>query len=136
MGGKMRIFMIITICLGVLIFASACNASQDVKIGGESDGGEVQLKTGQALAVTLESNPTTGYSWQVAQTDEALLKPEGDPFYQPDNHDNNVVGAGGKETLRFTAVAPGQVILKLAYQRPWEEGVEPAQTFTVTVNIQ
>lgn len=136
MGGKMRIIMIMAVCLGWLIFASACNSAREVKIGVESDGGEVQLKTGETLAVTLESNPTTGYSWQVAQTDEALLKTEGDPVYQPDSHDKNVVGSGGKETLRFTAVGPGQVTLNLAYQRPWEKDVEPAQTFSVTVNIQ
>jgi inhibitor of cysteine peptidase len=46
-----------------------------------------------------------------------------------------VVGSGGVYTFIFEAVAPGQGVLKLEYARPWEEGMAPIQTYSVTVTV-
>ena len=70
MGGKTVRILIIAILLGGLIWMSGCSPANEVKIGMEKNGGEVQVKTGETLAIALESNPTTGYSWQVVQTDD------------------------------------------------------------------
>ena len=48
----------------------------------------------------------------------------------------NVVGAGGREVLRFEAQQPGTTTLELVYHRPWEKDVEPLERFTVEVVVE
>ena len=47
-----------------------------------------------------------------------------------------LVGAGGWEIFRFKAISAGQMILQLVYHRPWEEGVEPLETFSLWVVVR
>jgi len=47
---------------------------EEVNVDEEDDGSQVELEQGQILVVTLESNPTTGYSWEVVETQESILK--------------------------------------------------------------
>lgn len=45
-------------------------------------------------------------------------------------------GIGGEEVWTFKAVGKGTTELSLEYGRSWEEGVEPAKTFTLTVIVK
>ncbi len=111
-------------------------ASDAVTLGAEDDGSEVELAAGQVLEVTLESNPTTGYSWQVSEVDRAVLAQVGEAeFQEAPIEGEQMVGAGGVETLRFTA-GPGETTLTLEYRRPWEKDVDPLETFTVQVMVR
>jgi inhibitor of cysteine peptidase len=99
----------------------------------KDNGSQAELEQGQALLVTLESNPTTGYRWEVSGSVEPALRQIGEAEFQPQS---DLVGAPGVETLRFEAVGPGELTLKLVYHRPWEKGVEPLETFSVYVSIR
>ena len=46
------------------------------------------------------------------------------------------MGGGGTFTFTFKAAAPGQVTLKFDYARPFETGVAPIQTYSVTVTVK
>jgi inhibitor of cysteine peptidase len=108
----------------------------DVVLGAADNGSQVDLSSGQVLAITLESNPTTGYRWELSQVDEAVLSQVGEAeFRKAPTEGEQVVGAGGTETLRFAA-ATGETTLTLVYHRPWEEDVEPLETFTVQVVVR
>jgi inhibitor of cysteine peptidase len=96
----------------------------------------VELAVGNVLIVTLESNPTTGYSWQISQIDDGVLRQEGSPQYIPDSPDSDKVGSGGVEILRFKALATGETDVQLIYHRPWEEDVEPLETFSLQVIVR
>lgn len=124
--------------LAVLILAAGCGGpGGEVEVGGQDNGGQVALKQGQVLVVSLESNPTTGYSWEVAEIDDAVLKQKGEVEYQQaDAGDPPKVGVGGVETFRFEAQGAGTASLKLVYHRPWEEGVEPLETYTLEVTVR
>jgi inhibitor of cysteine peptidase len=113
---------------------SGCG-SQEVSLGAEDNGRQVTLEQGQTLAISLESNPTTGYGWQVLEMDAAVLQQSGDAEYKQSSGSEGLVGAGGVETLRFEALAPGQTTLTLGYMRPWES-VQPLETFTLQVTVQ
>ena len=107
-----------------------------VVLGAEDDGSEVELAAGQVLEVTLESNPTTGYRWEVSEVDGAVLAQVGEAeFQEAPTEGEQVVGAGGVETFRFTA-ASGETTLTLVYHRSWETDVEPEDTFTVQVIVR
>jgi predicted secreted protein/Tol biopolymer transport system component len=111
-------------------------APEDLNVDDQDDGGQVELKVGQILVVTLESNPTTGYSWEQAEDQDTILEQQGQPdFISSQTGGPPIVGAGGWEVFRFKAVKLGKMILKLIYRRPWEEGVEPVNTFTLDVTI-
>ena len=106
----------------------------DITLTNSDDGKAIDLKAGQMLAVRLDSNPSTGYSWQISQVDDAVLKPQGEPlFIQPADAPP---GAGGAQVFLFTAAAGGQTTLVLVYKRSFEPDVAPVQTFTVHVKVE
>ena len=97
---------------------------------------QIELEQGQILVVTLKSNPTTGYRWEVAENQESILEQMGEAeFKQSQTGEPPLVGAGGWEIFRFKAISAGRMTLQLVYHRPWEEGVEPVKTFSIQVVV-
>jgi inhibitor of cysteine peptidase len=122
--------------LSALIF-SGCGPAGEVKLDASANGSQVELQKGQTLVITLESNPTTGFRWEVVELEESILRQMGEPEYKvSDPREPPPPGAGGWETWRFQAVTAGQTALKLVYHRPWEEGEEPLETFSLQVVVR
>lgn len=120
--------------LGILL--AGCAPGNAVKIGNDANGQKISIKPNQTLAIRLESNPTTGYGWEVAECDEAILKPLGEAEYEQAKPNQNLVGGGGWQTFQFRPEKTGQTRVKLIYHRPWEKDVEPLQTFEVQVSVE
>ena len=136
MGGKQRMLMFLAGIGAVLVVLTTCSPRNEMKIDEESNNGQVELQTGQTLVVSLQSNPSTGYTWEVAEVDDTLLQSQGEAEYKASKAGGEqLVGAGGTQTFRFTAAEVGETTLKLIYHRAWETDVEPAQTFSVQVKI-
>jgi predicted secreted protein/heat shock protein HslJ len=113
--------------------APPAESPADVTLTNSDDGKSIALKTGQLLAVRLDSNPSTGYSWQISQVNDAVLKQQGEPrFIQPPD---SPPGAGGAQVFLFNAAAGGTTTLVLVYKRSFEPDVAPTQTFTVQVTV-
>jgi inhibitor of cysteine peptidase len=128
----------IKIALFVLFVAllAACG-KKEMSVGRAENGGTVELKTGETLMISLDSNPSTGYSWEIQETDETLLKLKGDPeFVQPPDNGTPIVGAGGTQVFRFEALKAGTTTLTLVYHRPWEKDVAPIDTYSLTVAVK
>jgi len=106
-----------------------------VNVNDSDNGGQVTLIQGQILAVTLESNPTTGYSWAPVEKQNSILDQFGDSLYLPSEQEDGTVGAGGWEIFYFRSISAGQETLELIYRRPWETDVEPAKTFSIEVTV-
>ncbi len=136
--------------LAVLLLAAGCASSEStapdadtdrgggetIVVGTAENGSQMELASGQELEVTLESNPTTGCSWEVVEVDKAVLTQVGDAeFRETPKEDEQMVGVGGTETFCFAA-STGETTLTLVYHRPWEKDVEPLETFTVRVTVQ
>jgi inhibitor of cysteine peptidase len=130
----MRKFMVVI--LAILVLVVACNSTNDVQLGAGENGSHMAVRKGQVLVVTLESNPTTGYRWEVASASEGILKQRGESEYVQGNPDNNLLGYGGAETFRFDVVGTGEATLKLIYHRTFEQGVAPAQTYEVAMTAR
>lgn len=118
-----------------LLLVVGCNSGDTIELEADDNGKAIELEVGQTLAITLDSNPTTGYSWEAAGEHDELAQ-VGEPEYKQRNQDKQMVGSGGQETLRFEAKKAGLVHLELVYHRPWEEGAQPAETFAVDVTIR
>lgn len=119
----------------ILLMSGGC-AVAEIKLNAANDGSQVQATRGQTLVVTLDSNPTTGYKWAVADVDKKVLTQVGDSVYEASNANPKIVGAGGTETFRFQAADAGTTTLALFYRRSWETGVAPIKVFTVKVTVQ
>jgi predicted secreted protein len=97
------------------------------------DGTGFDVSGGDQLTIVLESNVTTGFSWQLEQPlDEEVLVLVDDDYIAPGT---DAVGAPGKQELTFEAVGKGTTSIELWYIRPFDSPPDPADeaSFPVTV---
>ena len=124
--------------LGLLLVlgaAPACTAGpRPVVLGPDDYGAHLTLRPGQKVEVHLPANPTTGYTWTLAEADPAVLAAAAEPQYTPEAADRP--GSGGVEVWTFEAQAPGTTVVRLIYHRPWEQDTPPAAIFQVTVTVR
>ena len=129
----MRTVVVMSFFLTLTLFSSC--GTQGTQVTDANNGEQVTIKSGEIVTVTLVSNPTTGYSWQVMEIDNAILVQDGDPEYEQSPGSEGLVGSGGTETFRFKAVGTGETTLNLGYMRPWES-VQPIETFVIQVVVK
>jgi inhibitor of cysteine peptidase len=97
------------------------------------DSKPITVTTGQQFSVTLASNATTGYKWDLAKPlDPKALTLVTNEYVRPTTR---LVGAGGKEVWTFKAVSEGKTEIALKYFRPWETNVEPVEKTNFVVVI-
>ncbi len=134
LNNKFSFIALLTLLLALTVATGCSPKQQEVKASIDDDGREKQLKKGQTLVVTLEGNPTTGYSWEVAEPlNEQVLRQAGEPEFK---QESDALGAGGVQILRFEAVNAGKFTLKLVYHRSWEKDVEPLETYSIEVVVR
>ena len=95
----------------------------------------MQLPVGETLTVRLASNPSTGYSWVLAENAGNALK-QSKRSFEPKQSVDRVVGAGGVDVWQFEAVSAGQHTLRLEYRRPWEKDVAPLYVSVYKVTVK
>ncbi|HET6420676.1 MAG TPA: protease inhibitor I42 family protein [Geobacteraceae bacterium] len=125
----MKLLVIFTILL------CSCTISQVNTAENFSDPAKpVKIPAGSEFTLTLESNRTTGYQWQLAKSpDEAVVQFVGNKYEVPDT---KLIGAGGKEIWTFKAVGKGKTEIALKYVRPWEKDVPPVKEAVFTVVVE
>lgn len=69
------------------------------------------------FTVTLQSNPTTGFSWRVASHDRSYLQLLRHRYDKPDPPRP---GAPGRQRFDFLALKSGTTTITFHYQRPFE----------------
>ena len=92
----------------IQIFTSITNALTD---------NATTLEAGDYFAVTLETNPSTGYQWSY-EFEEGTLKPIAAVTKEPDQ---NLAGSPASITYIFLALAPSEQLLTFTYSRPWDK---------------
>ncbi len=103
---------------------------------------EVEVELGAQFALVLESNPTTGYAWQLAEPpDEALLFLVSGEYRQSkekkkqEGEGERMVGVGGEEVWTFRAVGLGEAEISLEYIRSWERDEPAADAVSARVKV-
>ncbi len=94
-------------------------------------GAVVEMALAEQVVVEVEGNPTTGFAWEVAEIDRAVIVPLGDPDYESES---DADGAGGTYTFRFEAVGPGEAEVVMVYRQSGGDAV-PAGVFTFRVVV-
>jgi inhibitor of cysteine peptidase len=124
--------ILLPLLVSVFLLA-ACVPTAD-KIPAVSDPSQpITVKTGEIFSVVLESNPTTGYHWDVVRelSGTQFIGVEYLSTSKP-----GLVGGGGVDVWTFKAVSVGQSQITLGYYPPSNDPVEPQQTVTFTVSIK
>jgi inhibitor of cysteine peptidase len=120
----------------ILLLVAGCASTPSHSEGillHESDSGQIlELRVNDTFLILLDSNPSTGYSWNVEYIDLAVLEQVGEPLFTPDS---NLPGSGGTTMFAFQTIAVGQTLLRLIYHRTWEEDTPPLKTFEITITI-
>ncbi|HEY45425.1 MAG: hypothetical protein AMJ88_12770 [Anaerolineae bacterium SM23_ 63] len=117
------------------LLVSGCNASNEIELDMDDSGSQVEVKKGQVLAISLESNPTTGYMWEVLKIDESMLEQLGESEFIS-SESEGLVGVGGVEVLRFRALGVGTTNVELGYLRFWEEDVAPLMLYSLSIVVR
>ena len=98
----------------------------------EDSGSDVTVDVGAKLIVRLASNASTGYQWELAELDTAVVEHTSTTFRSACRIPTP--GCGGTDTWTFTALSPGSTALRMVYHRSWEDQ-EPAETFELNVTV-
>ena len=93
----------------------------------------LSVKTNEQFYITLSSNPSTGYAWQVASVSNPdMVRFVDSQYIRPESE---LVGAPGKQVLTFNALQEGSVTIQLEYVRPWEADVPPVSIYVAEVMV-
>lgn len=81
----------------------------------------LHIKSGNLMALKLDSNPSTGYRWDVVldKAAEGKIQKVGSSFIMP--REDERTGATGTEILVLAALEAGEYTVNLEYKRPWEQ---------------
>ena len=109
--------------------------ANEVNVDASYNGSDVTLAVGNQLIVTLESNETTGYTWNLSSiSDTNVIKKIRNEYIIPTPSDPPLVGQGGISIWTFEALAAGTATISMQELRSWE--VEPVNTFVITVIVE
>lgn len=105
-----------------------------LEVTAKDNGKVVSAALGNLIRITLESNPSTGYNWELRDFEYGAAD-----FYASDvvarKSGNVFVGAPGNTTLTLQAVQAGRQQIIAVYRRPWEAPDQVAATFSFQLEV-
>ena len=126
---KRQITGILIIAVSVILFFVLFFA-----IKGAKNDKITETTLGKSFTITLASNPTTGYQWQLArQMDTGMVELIESRYIAPKT---DLAGAPGREEWYFKAIKEGKAIISFEYVRPWEKDESPSQTESFIIIIE
>ncbi len=78
----------------------------------------VTVKEGNEFTITLASNPSTGYKWDLNEIDETKVTFISCKYAKTDSL---LPGSGEKEIWTLKALKKGKTVISFKYARPWEK---------------
>lgn len=104
-----------------LLVTAACVSGETWELTDSDDLGRFSVESGDTIEVTLEENPSTGYSWDPVAIPD-MLALTSDEYLEPDS---DLAGAPGSHVFVFEAREEGAGILRLEYIRPFDDPIVP-----------
>ena len=141
----MAIYHISTVCRRLLANSIIAVAVAGLFAGHPARAAEkadlvIEATAGKEFTISLKSNCTTGFRWQLAKPlDETIVKSVKNEYQAPPQKfcgEFPVVGAPGKEVWTFKALKSGKTTIEFKYVRPWEKDKAPAETKSVPVVVK
>ncbi len=124
----MKRFWIVLAAAGLLAACSAFVKPTDPQV-------KIETSTGKQVTLVIESNPTTGYHWEiVGELDKNVVDLVGKDYKSTSAP--NLVGGGGVDIWVFKAIGAGETQITLGYYPPSNTATEPSKTETFTVIVK
>lgn len=119
--------------LGTIIYI-ANKPPKNINIDPGATSQATQAKINQMIVINLTSNPSTGFSWQLADSyNKAVVTKESNTFTK---NNSDAIGAPGTEVWTFKAVGKGSTTLDFSYLKSWEPNTAPAQTKQINITVK
>lgn len=116
--------------------AAATAVAKEVRLNDGDNGKTVKVAVDGTITLTLETNPTTGFSWTgVDKVDKDIFKLERNDYKQ-NASPAGMVGVGGRNTIVYRALKKGKAKIELVYMQPWEPDSEFNTKYSVTVEVE
>lgn len=94
-----------------------------------------RVEVGKIITISLEANPSTGFSWQLVKiSDKAVIE-----FVKKEYaaiSGKPAAGSGGIENWSFKTLKKGKAVIIFEYRRPWEKDVPAAKIEEFNVFIK
>ena len=130
-GRATRVVLWLVVLLAAGLLAGCGRGSQVLRA--DDSGSEATLEPGETVTLRLESNPTTGYAWEVRGLEGQNVVTLVDQSYEADS---KLLGSGGVDTITFKAANAGEVTVELVYRRSWETDVAPIKSVSYTLVVR
>ena len=115
--------------------AKPAKEAKEFTLGDKDTGKTLEVHVGDSVKLVLETNPTTGFSWnKIEDVDKSILKLEKNDYKQNANP-GRLVGVGGNTTIVYRAIKAGTAKIDLVYMQPWEPDSEFKTEYSVTVKV-
>lgn len=122
-----KLFFLLVVFAFVL---SACgNTPAPLEVSDPSK--PILVNSGDEFTIVLDSNPTTGYHWEIVAELDAGLE-----LVSKEYTNDEPVAPGGVDVWTFKAVSAGKRQVTLGYYPPSNDPVDPQQTATFTVTAK
>ena len=124
-----RIFTLLL--LAVLLTACSAESTEPT-----DPGPTIEASAGREFKIIIESNPTTGYHWEILpdSLDENIVE-----FVSTEYESTSapgMLGGGGVDIWTFKGINPGETSIMLGYYPPSNRPTEPEETETFRVSIR
>lgn len=121
------------VAAALLSTPTACGDDDGIPVLTDDEiGSEIEVSAGEQFEVRLESNPSTGYGWELSPMTTPDLVVLESRTHTP--ADGGLVGAAGTDVFVFTAVG-GAGILRLEYVRSFDDPVVPERVAEFVVRV-
>ena len=91
------------------------------------------LRLGQSFYLSFPLNPSTGYTWQIEQKPEGIVKIFDLGVTYPKNKG---YGSEGTGRWKIAAQNAGKTTLTFKYVKSWEYTTAPEKTYTYTIVVK
>ncbi len=112
--------------LAISLFS--CNTQKAIKA-------DYEVSKNETFAITLKSNPTTGYSWKWVKNNTSKIVDSVSVTFAKDKAATGMVGVGGNEIWKFKGKESGVETLTFEYCRSWEPK-STVETKKISVKIK
>ena len=106
-----------------------------IQVTAKENGKVVTAAVGNLVRITLESNPSTGYNWELRDFEfGAAIFNSSDVVARKTG--NVLMGAPGYTIIVLQAFEPGTQQITAVYRRPWEAPDQVAATFSFQLEVE
>lgn len=138
---KSELIIMCTIVIFSLCLFACSSSLKKISLEDLNQFKECEVAVGGSLLITLKSNPSTGFKWEIVKiTDKTVIKVADHRFEAPevsrDKSGAPLTGVPGKELWTFRALKKGKSTIFMDYSQPWKGGTKAAKTFVLTITVK